>query len=74
MEEEGYSLEEVEQLQLYYKEQFRLVSSKEKAVFKELNLGKSILRDVIAEDTDRTRVEDIKKDKTEERDKKQPTR
>ena len=74
LEEEGYSLEEVEQLQLYYKEQFRLVSSKEKAVFKELNLGKSILRDVIAEDTDRTRVEDIKKDKTEERDKKQPTR
>lgn len=74
LEEEGYSLEEVEQLRLYYKEQFRLVSSKEKAVFKELNLGKSILRDVIAEDTDRTRVEEIKKDKTEEREKKQPVR
>lgn len=74
LEDEGYSLEEVEQLRLYYKEQFRIVSSKEKAVFKELNLGKAILRDVTAEDADRTRVEEPRKEKTEERDKKQPVR
>ena len=74
LEDEGYSLEEVEQLRLYYKEQFRIVSSKEKAVFKELNLGKAILRDVAVEDADRIRVEELRKDKTEERDKKQPVR
>lgn len=72
--EEGYTLEETRQLRFYYKEQFALVSSKEKAVFKELNLGKAILRDVTSEEADRTRMEELRKDKTEERDKKQPVR
>ena len=70
--DEGYTLEETEQLRTYYREQFRLVSSKEKAVFKELNLGKNILKDVVAEDADRMRVEEPRKEKTEKREKKQP--
>lgn len=71
---EGYSLEETKKLREYYREQFRLVSSKEKAVYKELNLGRGILKDVMAEDTGRI-VEPVpSEEKIIERDRKQPIR
>ena len=72
--EEGYSLEEAEKLRAYYKEQFSQVSRKEKAVFKELNLGKGIMRDIHKGEDDRSREYKPSKDKTIERDKKQPVR
>lgn len=72
--EEGYSLKETEELRAYYKEQFGIVNSKEKAVFKELNLGKAIMKDVVSNETDRSREYEPSKDKTIERDRKQPVR
>lgn len=70
---EGYSLEEVEQLKEYYREQYSIVSSREKVVFKELNLGKSIVKDMISDNEDRTMIEDKTKNKITERTKqKQP--
>lgn len=72
--EEGYSLKETEELRAYYKEQFGIVNSKEKAVFKELNLGKAIMKDVVSNETDRSREHEPSKDKTIERDRKQPVR
>ena len=75
LQQEGYSLEEVEQLKEYYREQYSIVSSKEKVVFKELNLGKSIVKDMISDNEDRTMIEDKTKNKITERTKeKQPIR
>lgn len=74
LENEGYSLEEAEQLRAYYREQFSQVSRKEKAVFKELNLGKGIMKDILKDEDDRSREYEPSKDKTIERDKKQPVR
>ena len=75
LQQEGYSLEEVEQLKEYYREQYSIVSSKEKVVFKELNLGKSIVKDMISDNEDRTMIEDNTKNKITERTKqKQPIR
>ncbi len=48
---EGYSYEEIKKLRDYYKEQIAYVSSKERASTKELNLGKSIWKDMVSEDT-----------------------
>jgi hypothetical protein len=74
LEEEGYSLEKTEKLRSYYREQFSQVSRKEKAVFKELNLGKGIMKDILDTEDDRSREYEPSKDKTIERDKKQPVR
>ena len=74
LENEGYSLEEAEQLRAYYREQFSQVSRKEKAVFKELNLGKGIMKDILKDEDDRSREYEPSKDKIIERDKKQPVR
>ena len=44
---QGYSLEEVEALRKHYKEEYSKASAKERAVFKELNIGKSIWKSLI---------------------------
>ena len=75
LQQEGYSLEEVEQLKDYYREQYSIVSSREKVVFKELNLGKSIVKDLVSDNEDRTMIEDKTKNRITERTKqKQPIR
>jgi len=75
LQREGYFLQEVEQLKEYYREQYSILSSREKVVFKELNLGKSIVKDMISDNEDRTMIEDKTKNKITERTKeKQPIR
>jgi len=72
---EGYTLEEVEKLRSFYKEQIASASAKEKAVFRELNLGKSIWKDLISENTEKTKQEEISKEKEIDKDRKeQPKR
>jgi len=72
---EGYTLEEVEKLRSFYREQIASASAKEKAVFRELNLGKSIWKDLISEHTEMTKQEEISKEKEIDKDrKKQPKR
>ena len=44
---QGYSLEEVEALRKHYKEEYSKECAKERAVFKELNIGKSIWKSLI---------------------------
>ena len=44
---QGYSLEEVEVLRKHYKEEYSKACAKERAVFKELNIGKSIWKSLI---------------------------
>ena len=44
---QGYSLEEVEALRKHYKEEYSKAYAKERAVFKELNIGKSIWKSLI---------------------------
>ena len=44
---QGYSLEEVETLRKHYKEEYSKACAKERAVFKELNIGKSIWKSLI---------------------------
>ena len=72
---EGYTLEEVEKLRSFYKEQIASTIAKEKAVFRELNLGKSIWKDLISENTEKTKQEEISKEKEIDKDRKeQPKR
>lgn len=72
---EGYTLEEVEKLRSFYKEQIASASAKEKAAFRELNLGKSIWKDLISENTEKTKQEEISKEKEIDKDRKeQPKR
>ncbi len=52
LEAEGYTYEEIRKLREYYKEQIAYVSSKERASTKELNLGKSIWKDMVSDDTE----------------------
>ena len=44
---QGYGLEEVEALRKHYKEEYSKACAKERAVFKELNIGKSIWKSLI---------------------------
>lgn len=44
---QGYSLEEVEALRKHYKEEYSKACAKERSVFKELNIGKSIWKSLI---------------------------
>ena len=44
---QGYSLEEVEALRKHYKEEYSKACAKERAVFNELNIGKSIWKSLI---------------------------
>ena len=44
---QGYTLEEVETLSKHYKEEYSQACVKERAVFKELNIGKTIWKSLI---------------------------
>lgn len=76
LREEGYTVEEVEQLQCLYQEQIAQVGAKEKAIFCELNLGKSIWKEVYSENDAGTRKkEEINKEASKDKDvRKQPVR
>lgn len=50
LQTEGYNYEEVKKLRMYYKEQIAIASDKERAISKEYNLGKSILKDMLSEE------------------------
>lgn len=65
----------MEKLRSFYKEQIASASAKEKAAFRELNLGKSIWKDLISENTEKTKQEEISKEKEIDKDRKeQPKR
>lgn len=46
---QGYTLDEVEILRKHYKEEYSQACAKERAVFKELNIGKSIWKSLISD-------------------------
>ena len=65
-------MEEAKELRQYYQEKYSEVSSKEKAVFKELNVGKAIMKDMFTDDDSRryteepTKIEEKDMDKSTE--------
>ena len=67
LEDEGYTYEEIKKLREYYKEQIAYVSSKERASTKELNLGKSIWKDMVSDDTEIREEKDKIHEKTQDR-------
>jgi len=81
LKKEGYSWEEVEALREHYRGEIVMVRNKEKAVFKEWNLAKSIMNEILP-DTDNHRKEeaitqdvaDKEKEKKEKKEEKQPKR
>lgn len=75
LKKEGYSWEEVEALREYYRGQIVIVRNKEKVAFKELNLAKSIMKEMFPDTDDRRREEAISQNQTsKEKDMKQPRR
>ena len=75
LEKEGYSQEEVEALREYYRSQIAMVGDKGRAVFKELNLAKSIVKEILYDADGRKMEEAIIQDQTsKEKDEKQPKR
>ena len=74
LQKKGYSIEEVENLKSYYKEQTALAGAKEKVVFRELNLGRSIWKDLNMEETEKAKQEEINKKKESDRDRKEQPR
>ena len=71
---EGYSIEEVEELRRCYKEQIASASVKEKDAFRELNLGRSIWRDIDTKGTEKTQSDEINREKEIEMDRKEQPR
>lgn len=59
LKEEGYDFEEVKKLRAYYKEQFSKACDKERKFSKELNIGKSVLRDMVIDDADTITEEQV---------------
>ena len=68
---EGYKVEEVEVLKEHYRNEIALVRDKEKAAFKELNLAKSIMNEILHDSEERKKEEEIKKTQTQNSKKKQ---
>lgn len=64
---EGYSYEEVKKLREYYREQIAFVNGKESAAKKELNLGKSIWKDMVSEETEFEDKKEVSREKVEEK-------
>lgn len=65
--DEGYSYEEIKRLRAYYKEQIAYVTARERASAKELNLAKTIWRDMLSDDTSLSEDKERIPEKTEER-------
>lgn len=74
LHKKGYSIEEVENLKSYYAEQTSLAGVKEKAVYRELNLGRSIWKDLDMDETEKEKQKDINKKKESGRDRKEQPR
>lgn len=75
LSEEGYSYEEIKKLRAYYKEQIAYVSNRERASAKELNLAKTIWKDMVSDEASLSEEKERIPDKTEERtNNKQPLR
>jgi hypothetical protein len=68
---EGYKVDEVEVLKEHYRNEIALVRDKEKAAFKELNLAKSIMNEILHDSEERKKEEEIKKTQTQNSKKKQ---
>jgi len=62
---EGYKVEEVEVLKEHYRNETALVRDKEKAAFKELNLAKFIMNEILCDSEKRKKEEEIKKTQTQ---------
>ena len=70
---QGYSLDEVEALRKHYKEEYSQACSKERAVFKELNIGKSIWKSLISDNVSNGKDTEYNKETIRDR-KEQPVR
>lgn len=70
---QGYTLDEVEVLRKHYKEEYSQACAKERAVFKELNIGKSIWKSLIPDDVSNGKDAEYNKEKIRDR-KGQPER
>ena len=70
---QGYSLDEVEALRKHYKEEYSQACAKERAVFKELNIGKSICKSLISDNVSNGKDTEYNKETIRDR-KEQPVR
>ena len=70
---QGYSLDEVEALRKHYKEEYSQACAKERAVFKELNIGKSIWKSLISDNVSNGKDTEYNKETIRDR-KEQPVR
>jgi hypothetical protein len=64
---EGYTYVEIKKLREYYKEQAAFAGSRERASVKELNIGKSIWKDMVSDDTGIIEEKDKTYEKTQDR-------
>lgn len=64
LKREGYAYSEVEQLKTYYRSKYSEVSEREKAIYKELKVAESILKEYSVEEEDRELEEERDKNKT----------
>ena len=70
---QGYSLDEVEALRKHYKEEYSQACAKERTVFKELNIGKSIWKSLISDNVSNGKDTEYNKETIRDR-KEQPVR
>lgn len=70
---QGYTLDEVEALRKHYKEEYSQACAKERAVFKELNIGKSIWKSLISDNVSNGKDAEYNKETIRDR-KEQPGR
>lgn len=70
---QGYTLDEVEALRKHYKEEYSQACAKERAVFKELNIGKSIWKSLISDNVSNGKDTEYNKETIRDR-KEQPVR
>lgn len=72
---EGYSIARLEQLQLHYRNEIARVRDKEKAVSREERIAKRILEELLAENSERERKQEVEKEKIRRKENaRQPTR
>lgn len=69
LQQEGYSYDEVISLKQYYKEKYTTVSQKEKAIFMELKVAKSIIKELSQNEETREKLERHKKEVSRENEK-----
>lgn len=67
LSKEGYTVEQVEALKLYYKNEIAMVRDKEKAVTKEESIAKRILADLLSTDTGKEQSKEKEENKKVEK-------